>query len=267
MSTHKMKSSKFTQVNSLNDNEYRDYQNIVTILPDDGNQNPHCHNVNNSSELLLKSNYETFKTPEVLQDMHQESNANSYHGQEIEMMCNCVSKEMLYQPKTRFVEQCNSDTATLNRSYASLPKLETTNLSQFSLDRKSAKYQRQKHAYVCEQNRIIREMEKTASLRKMQSPEIINIHRGPSNIYYSGYDPNNCAKDDYGFRRGHSFRGPGSRSNTLQSNRRAAGDGMDAEMDDPEIIFEMTDHMGDCQCACDHVVYAPNYTTCLQKPH
>lgn len=35
-------------------------------------------------------------------------------------------------------------------------------------------------------------------------------------------------------------------------------------MDDPELMFEMTEHLGDCQCACDHVVYSPSYTTCLQ---
>lgn len=60
------------------------------------------------------------------------------------------------------------------------------------------------------------------------------------------------------------------RSTILQAGhpkRRAAGDGMDAEMDDPEIMFEMSSshHLGDCQCACDHVVYSPTtYTTCLQ---
>ncbi|KAG5886150.1 hypothetical protein JTB14_011396 [Gonioctena quinquepunctata] len=70
MKTQKVtKSSKFTQA-TPNDNEYRDYQNIgMTVLPstpcDEGNQNVErifnpdrlCHNVNKSSELLLKGNY------------------------------------------------------------------------------------------------------------------------------------------------------------------------------------------------------------------
>lgn len=52
-----------------------------------------------------------------------------------------------------------------------------------------------------------------------------------------------------------------------QAKRRAAGDGMDAHVDDPELVFEMSSgsHLGDCQCACDHVVYSPTaYPTCLQ---
>lgn len=52
-----------------------------------------------------------------------------------------------------------------------------------------------------------------------------------------------------------------------QAKRRAAGDGMDAQMDDPELVFEMSSgtHLADCQCACDHVVYSPTaYATCLQ---
>lgn len=57
------------------------------------------------------------------------------------------------------------------------------------------------------------------------------------------------------------------RSNVIPGHpkRRPAGDGMDApQMDDPEIMYEMTEHLGDCQCACDHVVYSPSYTNCLQ---
>lgn len=226
MKTQKMKSSKFTQVNSPNDNEFRDYQNVMTVLPDDGNQNvernpyvdTHCHVVTNSSELLLKGTYEPYMPPEPLQEMHPspERNANRFKAaQEIEMMCNCVGKEIVFQPKTRFVEQCNSDSVVMNRSFASLPKLATTNLSQFSLDRKMGKYhQRQKHAYTCEQSQKMM-MDKTASLRKMQSPEIINIHRGPPNVFYPGYGPENCVMkacgDEYGFRRGHSIRATGSR--------------------------------------------------------
>lgn len=144
-----------------------------------------------------------------------ERNANRF-PQEIEM-CNC-SANPPYPAKTRFAaEQCKSDqTVTLNRSFSSLPKLESS-LSQVSLDRKAGKYgsqQRPKHTYVCEQNqRILREMEKTASLRRMQSPEIINIHRGP---FYEGHAVENCSIkdfkcDDHGFRRGHSVRTVGSR--------------------------------------------------------
>lgn len=50
------------------------------------------------------------------------------------------------------------------------------------------------------------------------------------------------------------------------NKRRPAGDGMDTEIEDPELIFELPDHnnMGDCQCACENVVYGPGYTTCLQ---
>jgi hypothetical protein len=57
-----------------------------------------------------------------------------------------------------------------------------------------------------------------------------------------------------------------SRSNVGHGHpkRRAAGDGMDAEMDDPELMFELAEHLGECQCACDHVVYSPSYTACLQ---
>lgn len=43
---------------------------------------------------------------------------------------------------------------------------------------------------------------------------------------------------------------------------------MDTEVEDPELIFELPDHVGDCQCACDNVVYGPGYTTtCLQVGH
>lgn len=57
-----------------------------------------------------------------------------------------------------------------------------------------------------------------------------------------------------------------SLTQTHSSNkRRAAGDGIDAEIEDPELIFELPDHMGECQCACENVVYGPSYTTtCLQ---
>lgn len=37
---------------------------------------------------------------------------------------------------------------------------------------------------------------------------------------------------------------------------------MDTEVEDPELIFELPDHTGECQCACEHVMYGPGYT-CL----
>lgn len=54
------------------------------------------------------------------------------------------------------------------------------------------------------------------------------------------------------------------RANGQPGKRRPAGDGMDAEMDDPELIFEVPDQMRDCQCACDHMIYGRDYRTCLQ---
>lgn len=234
-----MKSSKFTQVSSTilnpsNDNDFADYENVgVTIISDDGNQNvsqvqfKDCPNVNHSSsELLLNSS----KTPELLQEMHHERNSNRFQRQpmqDIELLCHCVVKEPIVYPlKTRFGDhQCHSEqNAVLNRSFTSLPKMASTNLSQISLDRKGPKFntmrQHKQHAYICDQNqRVLREMEKNATLRRMQSPEIINLHRGPN--FYDGTfsaEQNNCAMkmgtfdkcDDYGFRRGHSVRATSS---------------------------------------------------------
>lgn len=236
-----MKSSKFTQVPSTilsptNDNEYRDYENVgVTIISDDGNQNvgqmvqfKDCPNhTSASNELLLNSN----KTPELLQEMHPTRNSTRFQRppmqDNIELLCHCVVKEPIVYPlKARFSDQCNSEqqNVALNRSFTSLPKMASTNLSQASLDRKTAKFntlrQQKQHAYMCDQNqRILREMEKNATLRRMQSPEIINLHRGP-NFYDSSFsaEPNNCAVksgifdkcDEYGFRRGHSVRATSS---------------------------------------------------------
>lgn len=53
-------------------------------------------------------------------------------------------------------------------------------------------------------------------------------------------------------------------THTHPSKKRPAGDGMDTEIEDPELIYGLPDHTRDCQCACDKVVYAPGYTTCLQ---
>ncbi|CAH1368402.1 dipeptidase 1-like [Tenebrio molitor] len=250
-----MKSSKYTQASTPNDNDYRDYQNVGVTL-DDGNQNVEGHR---SSEYLLKTNYDPFKTPQDLR-YSPERNANRFPV-DIEL-CNCAKEAILAK---------GSPAVVMNRSFSTLPKFESTNLSQFSLDRKVSKFApRPKHAFQCEQ---LQKMQR----KRMQSPEIINIHRGPNNVVYDGYGDENCAIkscaydkefkcDDYGFRRGHPFR-TSSRSNVGHGHpkRRAAGDGMDAEMDDPELMFELAEHLGECQCACDHVVYSPSYTACLQE--
>ncbi|XP_008193877.2 dipeptidase 1 [Tribolium castaneum] len=227
-----MKSSKYTQASTPNDNDYRDYQNVGL---DDGNQN--VNPGHRSSDYLLHS----YQPPDRFSP-----NANRFPV-DIEL-CNCA-KEAVFK-------------AQVNRSFSTLPKFESTNLSQYSLDRKVAKFA-PRHKFQCERPRI-------------QSPEIINIHRGPNNVLYDGYGDENCAIkscaydkefkcDDYGFRRGHPFR-TSARSNVSHGHpKRRPADGMDAEMDDPELMFELTEHLGDCQCACDHVVYSPSYTTCLQE--
>ncbi|KAF5285166.1 hypothetical protein FQR65_LT13345 [Abscondita terminalis] len=48
----------------------------------------------------------------------------------------------------------------------------------------------------------------------------------------------------------------------VRQKSRIAGDGMDSEMDDPELMFEPTD-LRACRCPCDHVVYGPGYN-CIQ---
>lgn len=130
-----------------------------------------------------------------------ERNANRFQpAQDIEL-CNCMYP--IYPNKT----------ATLTRSFVSLPKLENVNLSQVSLDRKNSKY-RPKHSHACDQShRVFRDLEKGASLKRMQSPEIINIHRGPM---YEGHESDTsvmkefkCKKHE--LRRGRSVRIAGSR--------------------------------------------------------
>lgn len=147
-----MKLSKYTQASTPNDN---DYQNVgVTLLPDDGNQNP---------EFILHG----YPPPDRFSP-----NANRFPV-DIEL-CNCAKP--------------------VNRSFSTLPKFESTTLSQYSLDRKSKFVPRQK-------------------LTRIQSPEIINIHRGPNHVLYDGYGDESAIKpagydkcDEYGFRRGHPFR-------------------------------------------------------------
>ena len=184
-----MKSSKYTQARTPNDNDYRDYQNVgVTLLPDESNQNLGGQR---SSDFLLKGAYDPFRPPDRFSP---ERNANRFPV-DIEL-CSCAKEAAFKGPHM-----------VMNRSFSTLPKFDTTNLSQFSLDRKLAKFpprHHQKHGFQCEVQ------------RRVQSPEIINIHRGPSSLYEYG-DGNNCAVkscaydkefkcDDYGFRRGHPFR-------------------------------------------------------------
>lgn len=95
--------------------------------------------------------------------------------------------------------------------------------SQFSLDRKSPRSKQQlkqvKDAGVGgnQNQKVLRRLERGSSLKRAQSPEIINIHRGAGGVLYDGYVSDNCAVksygydkdfkcDEYGFRRAHSFK-------------------------------------------------------------
>ncbi|KAL3280671.1 hypothetical protein HHI36_003908 [Cryptolaemus montrouzieri] len=235
-----MKASKYTQASSPIDNEYRDYQNIdVTRASNDernvNNDNYtsgeidvggiHCHNVNTSSELLLKSNYDPFKTVENNRNRF-EGNANTRQAQEIEMVCNCAVKEVVLPFKNRFRDSNSEQNLVLNRSFTSIPKLESTNLSQYSLDRRTGKFPgNRRHLYgnEREQNQKFPQRildRNVTTLKRIQSPEIINIHRGPHNsMFYDGYDSEHCSIkscvrdkefgcDDYGFQRQRSFKAP-----------------------------------------------------------
>lgn len=56
-----------------------------------------------------------------------------------------------------------------------------------------------------------------------------------------------------------------SRSQGHPSNkRRPDGDGMDSSVEDAGLEVPERHLTGDCQCACDHVVYSPTAYTCLQ---
>lgn len=216
-----MKSSKYTQASSPNDNDFRDYANLSSQLPEEPNFNDHvirsgghvesnCQNA--GKEYILK--------PEESRYCN-ESNANRHH-QDLELVCNCALKDIVYYPKARFKQHYTSeqDIVLANRSFSPLPKIENTNFSQYSLDRKSAKCrQHRKHTYVCEQNqKILQRLERASSIKRVQSPEIINIHRANKvpydlddcTIKSYGYDKG-TGGDDYGFRRGHSQRRPNER--------------------------------------------------------
>lgn len=179
-------------------------------------------------------------------------NAHDHHHQitdnNIEMMMvqcnNCAIRDAPPPPSktTRFSEHHRphqhyaiNDNVLLNRSCNSLSQLETnanvtaaTATGQFSLDRSGNKcgggVSNQHGGYmVCDKNklappppRIVQLFDRNASLKRVQSPEIINIHRGPNNVLYDGYGgADNCAIkscpydgdfisncDEYGFKRG-----------------------------------------------------------------
>ncbi|XP_022919017.1 uncharacterized protein [Onthophagus taurus] len=290
LATRVMKSSKYTQVTTPNDNDFGDYQNLGTIIPASELSLSHStsqhsdyagsckQHVNNSEELLLNTTYDR-SGHQTGYDVHQqtETNANKYvRNEEFELVCNC-SYPQHHRLKPRYTSEQNI--ALTNRGFCSLTKLDASNSSQYSLDRKGGKLKQNDGG----QQRTQQRLDRGPSLKRIQSPEIINIHRGPNNTFYDGYVPENCAVvktfgyekdfkcDDYGFKRAQSFkRAMSERSNGNQlrsgGKRRAAGDGIDTpEMDDPELIFELSEQMRDCQCACDHVIYAPGYTTCLPE--
>ncbi|XP_017780987.1 PREDICTED: uncharacterized protein LOC108565847 [Nicrophorus vespilloides] len=248
--------SKYTQANAPpppNDNEY--YENVRS------------GNYGNSEDLLIE--YDSRLSG-------RESNANyqsQQAPQEFEMHCKCV-----YPQRHRGKYSSEQNIVAANRNLGSMSRLD--NASQFSLDRKPRKQQHQQqlhHTYTCEQNqKILQRLERDASVKRMRSPEVVNTHRGTTNLLYDGYGPESCAItsytydkdvavkcDDYGFRKGQGVKRTSERSNG-QAKRRPAGDGMDSQMDDPELIFEVSDQIRDCPCACDHVIYGPGYTTCLQ---
>ncbi|GJQ67025.1 hypothetical protein Trydic_g8001, partial [Trypoxylus dichotomus] len=290
-----MKPSKYTQVTSPNGNGFSEYQNRETkadISVNDPNvgqtsigdaelvQDCKQQAVTNKEQLLNTSVCEREHAIYEMQHLCSEANANKYPtDEEFELMCNCA----IYANKQALKQPCASDQniASTNRNFCSLTKLDTcANSSQFSLDRKgNQQAPKLRHAYAaCDQGqKTMQRIERVPSLKRVQSPEIINIHRGPNTVLYESYGSENCPIksygydkdfkcDDFSFKRGQSFKRANERSNDSHprsGKRRPAGDGIDAEMEEPELIFELTEQMRDCQCACDHVIYAPGYTTCL----
>ncbi|KAK9872336.1 hypothetical protein WA026_017150 [Henosepilachna vigintioctopunctata] len=294
-----MKASKYTQASSPVDNEYRDYQNIevTRISNEERNKNvdnfnrgdiaiggTHCKNANAVSEHIFKTNYGPFGQAEL---DRLEGNANTRPSQDIEMVCNCAIKEALLPAKMRFRDSNSEQNLVLNRSFTSIPKLESTNLSQYSLDRRAAKFPGgRRHLYGNEREQSQKFPQRFSdrnvmTLKRIQSPEIINIHRGQHNsMFYDGYDSEHCSIkscarekdqgcDEYGFQRHRSFRTP-SRSNVNHSSgvgahsRRPPGDGMVQEMDDLEHMLGLSEQLSDCHCPYDRMLYTPGFTTCLE---
>lgn len=217
------KSSKYTQASPSDVIEYQNVgQTIIPLSPQGAiSDNPSSdkvtyaesvfYNVNQSSELLLKN------APPSVEQVPTRQPKQKSDG---DTLCHCVQNKdptSMCRQKTRFVDQPppEQQAMALNRSFSSLPRL--ANVDPSVLDRK-ASYQHHvpaRHTYICEQNqRILREI-KTASLRRMQSPEIINIHRGPNSVFYDGYGVEHCAMrpcdvqwEEYpSLRRGQTVRG------------------------------------------------------------
>lgn len=233
-----MKSSKYTQANSPNDNDFRDYQNMgATIIPQNErnlNQSTgtrtayaeiQARNVASSEEMLIYENYlqgeNVFQLQPSCSSPTKERNANAnvskYPGQEFELLCNCAVSDVTYPTgKFRVKEHHNSE-QNITQNFCSMTKIDNS-ASQCSLDKKSSQAKpKPKVGYANEP--------KTRSVpsKRMQSPEIINIHRGPNNVLYDVYGPENCAIksygydrelkcDDYGFRREQSFKRTSIRS-------------------------------------------------------
>ncbi|XP_031348354.1 uncharacterized protein LOC116174557 [Photinus pyralis] len=290
-----MRSSQYVQETVLNDNDFNDYQNVPSVmLQKEKNQNQRPKrssqpdkrypNVNNSAEVLINNVYDIYNREDPISNVNKaERNANKYE-QDIELMCKCPIKDVAYPSKTRFKQEQGSNGQNViasSRSCCSTPKLgENRTYSQLSLDRRliQSKYPTagNKHSYYLCDPSSFTGVVRNASLKSIQSPEIINAHLGPHNFLYDGYGPENCAiksygydkdlkNDDYGFRRGPSLGRATERSNIgrARHKKRIAGDGMDSEMDDPELSFAPADHLRTCRCPCDHVLYGPGYS-CLQ---
>lgn len=218
-----MKSSKFTQVSSPAENGYGVYPTApaaqeANLHPQVGRPNyAEVHIVNASEEHLLNSGFDGFSdqhydvqpraSPEVQQQQHQD----------MEMVCSCSSKDMMLK-KPPWDHYNSEQNIAFARNYPSLQRLSNAG-SQFSLDRKHVprKVPGKVHhvSYNCD-SKTMQKLERNASLKRMQSPEIINIHRGPT-IVYDGCVADSCPGqkygcekeikcDEYGFRRGPSFK-------------------------------------------------------------
>lgn len=229
-----MKSSKYSKEPVLNDNDFSDYQNVSSILEiGHGPKNKSSTrakaqyaNINNSEEVLLNNAFDAYAKEEALFGAHSpESNANRYPGQDFELVCNCAIKNVVYPYKT--LHQCGGEhnAAANARSCCSTPKLGERTCSQLSLDKKNAqtKYQKNvfRHSHDCHRGSAA-DFRKNTSLKRIQSPEIINTHLGPNNFFHDAYGSENCTiksydcdknlqNDDYGFRKGPSFKGANER--------------------------------------------------------
>lgn len=237
-----MKSSKYTQATSPMDNDYRDYQNIGTIIPNEPNLNHTRYE--NSEELLLnhfdyRCNHQQATQPpnhQNHQNHHHERNANSIttRAEDFDTRCQCnppppppnVRHAHSHHAGGRF-KQYNSDQNIPHNLAMSLTKLDNAG-SQFSLDRKANRpgsgAGNKKHTYTCEQNqKILQKLE----MKRMRSPEVINVHRGTPTLLY---DPH-CdiggvtIYDDYGFRGSGATPVPAPLSNTNVAGGAASGGG------------------------------------------